>query len=46
VEVLSKTPEILLGFPTLDEKTVLAVIAFAAVSAEENLPVQAVPAIA
>jgi hypothetical protein len=46
VKVLSKTPEILLDFPTLDEKTVLAVIAFAAVSAEEDLPVQAVPTIA
>lgn len=32
--------EILLDFPTLDENAVRAVIAFAAVSAEEDLPVQ------
>lgn len=35
--------EILRGFPTLDEEAVRAVIAFAAASAEENLPVPAVP---
>lgn len=38
--------EILLDFPFLDENAVRAVIVFAAVSAEEDLPVQAVPAIA
>ena len=38
--------EILLDFPTLDENAVRAVIAFAAVSAEEDLPVQALPTIA
>ena len=38
--------EILQDFPTLDENAVRAVIAFAAVSAEEDLPVQAVPTIA
>jgi uncharacterized protein (DUF433 family) len=35
--------EILQDFPTLDEQAVRAVIAFAAVSAEEDLPVPAVP---
>jgi uncharacterized protein (DUF433 family) len=35
--------EILLDFPTLDESAVRAVIAFAAVSAEEDLPVPPVP---
>jgi uncharacterized protein (DUF433 family) len=34
--------EILLDFPALDESAVRAVIAFAAVSTEEDLPVQAV----
>jgi hypothetical protein len=37
--------EILLDFPTLDENAVSAVIAFAAVFAEEDLFVQAVPTI-
>ena len=41
-----KVTEILLDFPTLDENAVRAIIAFAAVSAEEDLPVQAVPTIA
>ena len=35
--------EIVRDFPTLDEKAVRAVIAFAAASAEEDLPVPAVP---
>jgi uncharacterized protein (DUF433 family) len=35
--------EILRGFPTLDEEAVRAVIAFAAASAEEDLPLPAVP---
>jgi len=38
--------EILMDFPTLDENAVRAVIAFAAVSAEEDLPVQALPSMA
>jgi len=37
---------ILLEFPTLDEAAVRAVIAFAAVSAEEDLPIPAVPSVA
>lgn len=35
--------EIIQDFPTLDEKSVRAVIAFAAASAEDDLPVPAVP---
>ena len=35
--------EIVRDFPTVDEKAVRAVIAFAAVSAEEDLPVLAAP---
>ncbi len=35
--------EILTDFPTLTEKDVRAVIAFAAASAEEDLPVSAIP---
>ena len=35
--------EILRGFPTLDAEAVRAVIAFAAASAEEDLPLPAVP---
>lgn len=35
--------EILEDFPTLKEEDVRAVIAFAAASAEEDLPVQSVP---
>ena len=38
--------EILQDFPTLKARDVRAVIAFAAVSAEEDLPVLAVPEIA
>jgi len=38
--------EIIQDFPTLDENTVRVVIAFASVSAEEDLPVQAVPTVA
>jgi uncharacterized protein (DUF433 family) len=36
--------EILADFPTLTEQDIWAVIAFAAASAEEDLPVTAVPA--
>ena len=36
--------ELLEDFPTLAEKDIQAVIAFAAASAEEDLPVPAVPA--
>ena len=36
--------EILADFPTLSEESVRAVIAFAAASAEEDLPVPAAPA--
>lgn len=38
--------EILQDFPTLDEKSIRAVIAFAAVSAEEDLPLSSVPTFA
>ncbi|MGH8569019.1 MAG: DUF433 domain-containing protein [Gammaproteobacteria bacterium] len=38
--------EILKDFPTLDETAVRAVIAFAAVSAEEDLPVPPAPSVA
>ena len=38
--------EILKEFPTLDESAVRAVIAFAAVSAEEDLPVPPAPSVA
>lgn len=37
--------EIVQDFPTLTEEDVRAVIAFAAVSAEEDLPVQGIPSI-
>ena len=37
------TAEIVRDFPTLDEQAVRAVIAFAAASAEEDLPVPATP---
>jgi uncharacterized protein (DUF433 family) len=37
--------EVLQDFPTLDENAVRAVIAFAAASAEEDLPVPPVPSI-
>lgn len=39
----AKVEEILDDFPTLTEEDVRAVIAFAAISAEEDLPVQSVP---
>jgi uncharacterized protein (DUF433 family) len=38
--------EILADFPTLDRNALRAVIAFAAVSAEEDLPVPPLPALA
>ncbi|MCX7112763.1 MAG: DUF433 domain-containing protein [Proteobacteria bacterium] len=38
--------EILQDFPTLDEKAIRAVIAFAAVSAEEDLPLPSIPTFA
>ena len=42
----STVEEILADFPTLTEQAVRAVIAFAAVSAEEDLPVPSVPGVA
>ena len=39
----AKTEEILEDFPTLKEEDIRVVIAFAAASAEENMPVQSVP---
>ena len=39
----AKAEEILEDFPTLKEEDIRAVIAFAAVSAEEDMPVQSVP---
>lgn len=39
----AKIEEILEDFPTLTEEAVRAVIAFAAASTEEDLPVQSVP---
>ncbi|MGH7451406.1 MAG: DUF433 domain-containing protein [bacterium] len=41
----ARIEEILEDFPTLSEEDVRAVIAFAAISAEEDLPLQSVPAI-
>jgi uncharacterized protein (DUF433 family) len=38
--------EIIAEFPTLDEAAVRAVIAFAAISAEEDLPLPATPSVA
>jgi uncharacterized protein (DUF433 family) len=38
--------EILADFPSLDEEDVRAVIAFAAVSAEEDIPIQPIPVVA
>jgi len=38
--------EIVSDFPALDEEAVRAIIAFAAISAEEDLPVPAIPKIA
>ncbi len=42
----SSTEEILADFPTLKAEHIKAVIAFAAASAEEDLPVPAVPQVA
>lgn len=42
----STIEEILADFPTLSEEQVRAVIAFAAASAEEDLPVPAIPDVA
>jgi uncharacterized protein (DUF433 family) len=42
----ARVEEILQDFPTLSEDDVRAVIAFAAISAEEDLPLQSVPAVA
>lgn len=42
----ARIEEILQDFPTLSEDDVRAVIAFAAISAEEDLPLQSVPAVA
>ena len=39
----AKTEEILEDFPTLKEEDIRAVIAFAAASAGEDMPVQSVP---
>lgn len=39
----ASVPEILEDFPTLTEENVRAVIAFAAASAEEDMPVPAAP---
>jgi uncharacterized protein (DUF433 family) len=41
----ARIEEILDDFPTLSEEDVRAVIAFAAISAGEDLPLQSVPAI-
>lgn len=40
------TDELLLDFPTLNRDAVRAVVAFAAVSAEEGLPLSATPVLA
>ncbi len=42
----ARIEEILQDFPTLSEDDVRTVIAFAAISAEEDLPLQSVPAVA
>ena len=42
----STVKEILADFPTLTEKDIQSVIAFAAAAAEEDLPLPSVPAIA
>jgi len=39
----ARVEEIMQDFPTLTEEDVRAVIAFAAISAEEDLPLQSVP---
>ena len=41
----ARPEEILADFPTLSEEAIRGVIAFAAVSAEEDLPVSAVPSL-
>lgn len=41
----ARIEEILQDFPTVTEEDVRAVIAFAAISAEEDLPLQSVPVI-
>jgi uncharacterized protein (DUF433 family) len=41
-----ETDEILLDHPTLTREALRAVVAFAAASAEEDLPVQATPLVA
>ena len=41
----ARIEEILKDFPTLTEEAVRAVIAFAALSAEEDLPIPSVPAV-
>ncbi len=42
----ARTEDILRDFPTLTEEQVMAVIAFAAASAEEDLPLPGVPKVA
>ena len=42
----ARIEEILQDFPALSEDDVRAVIAFAAISAEEDLPLQSAPAVA
>lgn len=42
----ARIEEIIQDFPTLTEDDVRAVIAFAAISAEEDLPIQSTPVIA
>ena len=42
----SRPEEILADFPTLNERQVQAVIAFAAASAEDDLPLPAIPRVA
>ena len=42
----SSIQEILVDFPTLTEEDVRAVIAFAAVSAEEDIPIHPIPVVA
>ena len=42
----AETAEILADFPTLTEQDVRAVIAFAATSAEEDLPIPGIPNVA
>ena len=42
----ASVPEILADFPSLTEEDVRAVIAFAAISAEEDLPLHPIPDVA